>query len=657
MDTDPSHPPSATDALPTAERLDSWKEIAAYLNRSVRTVHRWEKEEGLPVHRQLHKDLGSVFAYKSELDAWSNARSVHAGPRQETTNGGASAKPLRVIVAATLLAAVVLIGAIAILVPRRSSTARSGQDGPVAGLELISTFPGSHRWPSLSPDGRMVAFVSDAGGTPQIWIKNIAAGDPVQITFGDIPAVRPRWSAEGDRIVYSRSGSGIWSVPPLGGESRQIVEDGANADVSPDGRQLVYERAGQVFVAGADGVVASQLPRLPRRLIEHYGDSWPTFSPDGKSVAVFLGEQGRFGDYWIVPTDGNEPRRVTSDLQEGGAPTWTPDGKWLVVPSARSGSVNLWRVPIAGGRPEPLTTGPGEDLDPAVSPDGRTLLFANVKRTWALVVQDVHSGAQRTLLDSRTPLAFPRYSPDGGRIALMGRNSRGEMQLSVVDADGSNLTAVTDGAGELNIMPQWSGDGDTLYFYQVRPMLTFRRIAITGGASREIAPWSFERQFQAAVEPRERKVVYSAVENGALRQSRVRDLETGSESAFPFAMYEQRFSRDGRLIAGESREHEVVVCESESGRCRTVTPKHPYPLTALAWSGDGAQLFFLRHTSARVRGELTSVDVDKGAVKVHGLVGPFERAFYMWMDASPRDEIAFTICRESPHELWFAKLR
>ena len=43
------------------------------------------------------------------------------------------------------------------------------------------------------------------------------------------------------------------------------------------------------------------------------------------------------------------------------------------------------------------------------------------------------------------------------------------MHLFVMDADGSNSTAVTDGAGELNIMPQWSGDGETLYFYQVRP--------------------------------------------------------------------------------------------------------------------------------------------------------------------------------------------
>jgi tetratricopeptide (TPR) repeat protein len=55
-------------------RLDSWKEIAAYLGRDVRTVQRWERSGHLPVHRLLHSKRGSVFAYSSELDAWRDAR-------------------------------------------------------------------------------------------------------------------------------------------------------------------------------------------------------------------------------------------------------------------------------------------------------------------------------------------------------------------------------------------------------------------------------------------------------------------------------------------------------------------------------------------------------------------------------------------------------
>ena len=61
-------------AQPPTGRLDSWKEIANYLNRGARTVQRWEREEGLPVHRLLHDKLGSVYAYRSELDAWWESR-------------------------------------------------------------------------------------------------------------------------------------------------------------------------------------------------------------------------------------------------------------------------------------------------------------------------------------------------------------------------------------------------------------------------------------------------------------------------------------------------------------------------------------------------------------------------------------------------------
>ncbi len=50
--------------------LDSWKEIAVYLRREVRTVQRWEKREGLPVHRQFHTKAGTVCAFKQEIDAW-----------------------------------------------------------------------------------------------------------------------------------------------------------------------------------------------------------------------------------------------------------------------------------------------------------------------------------------------------------------------------------------------------------------------------------------------------------------------------------------------------------------------------------------------------------------------------------------------------------
>jgi len=68
---------------PQIEMLDSWKQIAAYLNRSERTVRRWESSEGLPVHRHGHRKQDTVFARADEIDRWVSRRTrrtVHAAP-------------------------------------------------------------------------------------------------------------------------------------------------------------------------------------------------------------------------------------------------------------------------------------------------------------------------------------------------------------------------------------------------------------------------------------------------------------------------------------------------------------------------------------------------------------------------------------------------
>ncbi len=77
----------------TRERLDSWKEVASFFRREVRTVQLWEKSEGLPVRRQHHKKLGSVYAYRQELEAWWVARSaIHAGYSRPVDVSGLSFK-------------------------------------------------------------------------------------------------------------------------------------------------------------------------------------------------------------------------------------------------------------------------------------------------------------------------------------------------------------------------------------------------------------------------------------------------------------------------------------------------------------------------------------------------------------------------------------
>jgi TolB-like protein/Tfp pilus assembly protein PilF len=81
-----------TGAGPVAsDRLDSWKDVAAYLRRDVSTVQRWERREGLPIHRHLHDKQGSIYAFRSELDAWQRDRSTRSGslPSEELPPPGA----------------------------------------------------------------------------------------------------------------------------------------------------------------------------------------------------------------------------------------------------------------------------------------------------------------------------------------------------------------------------------------------------------------------------------------------------------------------------------------------------------------------------------------------------------------------------------------
>src|SRR3569832_1539333 len=92
-------------------RLESWKEIGAYLERDLRTARRWEKEEGLPIHRHSHKSRSSVYAYPSEIDAWRESRKVL--PEAPPAGGlwkSLLAPPRRIAFGMTIALSLVMVG-------------------------------------------------------------------------------------------------------------------------------------------------------------------------------------------------------------------------------------------------------------------------------------------------------------------------------------------------------------------------------------------------------------------------------------------------------------------------------------------------------------------------------------------------------------------
>ena len=327
--------------------------------------------------------------------------------------------------------------------------------------ELVSTFDGSHSAASHSPDGSFIAFLQEVDGVAEVFVKNLVRGDPVQVTRGGTRAERPRWSPKNDQIVFARTGLGIWSAPPLGGEARRILEQAVNPNFSADGSLLVFERQREIWMAAADGTSARQIEGVPiRPLTDIY--TKPALSPDGRTVAFFLQEAGPNGDLWTIPSSGGTPTRLTSDGREGGDPVWTRDGRAIVFWSTRSGSATLWRIAADGGSLEPLTTGAGTDREPDFTADGRRLMFTNVRQEWVLTISS-RTNPVRTVLTRRTPIWLPHVSPDGQSIATF-QDIGPDIQLFVQSLTDNRSRQVTFGSGDWNIHPTWSPDGNFLYF-------------------------------------------------------------------------------------------------------------------------------------------------------------------------------------------------
>jgi TolB-like protein/Tfp pilus assembly protein PilF len=118
------------------DRLDSWKEIAAHLRRGVRTVKRWEKEEGLPVHRHLHRRLGTVYAHKDEVDLWWRARGLQLPPK-DPAPAEATDEPRR---PGRFVAMVVLV-VTAVLAVTYLTWSRTKTTPPRAGRVMLAVLP------------------------------------------------------------------------------------------------------------------------------------------------------------------------------------------------------------------------------------------------------------------------------------------------------------------------------------------------------------------------------------------------------------------------------------------------------------------------------------------------------------------------------------
>src|SRR5437867_2502637 len=298
-DSPPGVPPAGT---AREDRLDSWKEIAAYLKRDVTTVQRWEKRERMPVRRHVHDKLGSVYALRSELDAWAQSRNLNvpaSQPVEVTPSPAAPKRSWRVVGVAAGAGALVVVVVAAWLLTRADRFWRS----PLAGarFQRVTDFGGTEQAAALSRDGRFAAFLSDRDGRMDVWVTQVGTGQFYNLTRGRVrelvnPAVRTLgFSPEGALVTFWARGVegsdlreiGIWAVPTLGGLPRPYLEGVAEFDWSRDGARLVYHTPGPgdpTFVKDA-GNDAKQIFAAAAGLHAHF----PLWSPDGKFIYFVQG--------------------------------------------------------------------------------------------------------------------------------------------------------------------------------------------------------------------------------------------------------------------------------------------------------------------------------------------------------------------------------
>ena len=345
----PSPRQTPQSATTSHDRLDSWKEVAAYLKRDVTTVRRWEKREGMPVHRHVHDKLGSVYAFRSELDAWARSRNPRPLPTRSTLRyrrirGDSPAVPVN--------APSQDIEAVETIAP---ATGKPGHStlfwcaGGVLALAIGATWwqlartdyfwgnplaqakfqnvtdSGTEQAAALSRDGRFAAYLSDRDGQLDVWVTQIGAGTIVQPDSRPLSAAGQSVAADTGLLAGRIAGDVLGprsaelrchrnkrvAVPALGGQPTPYLEGVAEFDWSDDGSRVVYHTPGPgdpTFVKDAgQQSPARQVFAAAAGLHAHF----PLWSRDGAFIYFVQGTLPDSMDVWRIRSTGGPAERIT----------------------------------------------------------------------------------------------------------------------------------------------------------------------------------------------------------------------------------------------------------------------------------------------------------------------------------------------------------
>jgi Tol biopolymer transport system component len=402
-------------------------------------------------------------------------------------------------------------------------------------LKRLTSDAGLSFQPSLSPDGKLVAYSSDRSGDGglDLWVQQLAGGEPVRLTRDPADDQDPTFSPDGSRIGFSsgRGGGGVYVMSTLGGAEEKLADGGFWPRFSPDGKWIAYRTGDRVAGTGGTGavyVIPAKGGGTPHRVAESFMAAVaPVWSPDSKSILIFganrVEQQDnlRHADWLVVRLDSGDvaktgflnelrdqhlaPAEYTTATQHlmPIASSWT--NGYIYFSAFRGQTSNIFRLPVSldgvrsTGPAERLTTGTALESDPSVATDGDTLIaFTSLSENvdlWSLpVLPDAAkiTGELQRLTQNLGADVRPSISLDGNML-VYNSNPAGNWDVWLKDfRTGTERILASSEQDEEN--PRITSDGREVLYRVAREVFS---IPAGGGIKRKIAddcrglfPWS-----------------------------------------------------------------------------------------------------------------------------------------------------------------------
>ncbi len=283
----------------------------------------------------------------------------------------------------------------------------------------ITDFSDSATSPSLSPDGRMLAFIRGPDtfiGEGEVWVKMMPAGDPVPLTHDKSAKMGPpAFSPDGSRVAYTVPGPwDSWSVPVLGGSPSLMLANASGLSWI-DNTHILFSQVKSgmhmgVVTSGEDRSGLREVYYPPRqRGMAHRS----ALSPDKKWVLVSEMENDGWLPCRLVAMDDPKQTRRVGPSGSCTSAAWSPDSRWMYFSANAGSGFHIWRQRFPDGVPEQMTKGVSQEEGIAVAPDGKSLLTSVGIEESTIWLHDDHGDRQIT---SQSIASDALFSRDGRRL-------------------------------------------------------------------------------------------------------------------------------------------------------------------------------------------------------------------------------------------------